>query len=126
MDKETKVFIANFHEFWDEVKKKEGHHPKICPNFREFWGEDQKQIIKKVFISKNAPISSNSGIKARKTRVFIAKSAKKQFLLPYSGVITSILKGLELYSSGTKPVTFFGAQFSLEEGDSSCLGRHKQ
>ena len=51
------------------------------------------------------------------------KSAKKQFLLANSGVITSILRvsGLELHFSGTEPVTFFGAQSSLG-GHNSCLG----
>ena len=67
---------------------------------------------KKLFISKNAQIFSNSGVKPQKKRVFITKSAKKQFLLTNSGVITSILgvSGLELHFSGTEPVTFFGAQ----------------
>ena len=57
----------------------------------------------------------NSGVKPQKQSVFIAKSTKKQFLLTNSGVITSILgvSGLELHSSSTKPVNFFGAQLSL-------------
>ena len=48
-------------------------------------------------------------------RVFIAKCAKKQFLLTNSEVITSVLgvSGLKLHSSGTEPVTFFWTQFSL-------------
>ena len=51
------------------------------------------------------------------------KSAKKQFLLTNSRVITNILgvSGLELHSSGTEPVTFFGTQFSLG-GHNSRLG----
>ena len=50
-----------------------------------------------------------------KKRVFITKFAKKQFLLTIYGVITSILgvSGVELHSSGTEPLTFFGAQSSL-------------
>ena len=51
----------------------------------------------------------------QKKRVLITESAKKQFLLTNSEVITSILgvSGLELHSSGNEPVTFFGAQSSL-------------
>ena len=81
------------------------------------------QPRKKVFISKYARIFTNSGVKPQKKRVFIAKSAKKQFMLTNSGVITSILgaSGLELHFSGTEHVTFFGAQSSLG-GHSSCLG----
>ena len=62
-----------------------------------------------------------------KQNFFITKSAKKQFLLTNSWVITSILgvSGIELHSSGTDPVTFFGAQSSLGEHDSR-LGGHKQ
>ena len=50
-----------------------------------------------------------------KKRIFITKSAKKQFLLTNSGVITSILgvSDLELHFSGTELVTFFGVQSSL-------------
>ena len=57
-------------------------------------------------------------------KVYIAESAKKQFLLTNSGVITSILgvSGLELLSSGTEPVTFFGAQSSLWEHNSRLRG----
>ena len=70
---------------------------------------------KKLFISKNARISTNSGMKPQKKRFFVTKSAKKQFLLTNFGVITSILgvSGIELHSSGTDPVTFFEAQSSL-------------
>ena len=67
-----------------------------------------------------------------KKRCFITKSAKKQFLLTNSEMITSILRvsGIELHSSGTDPVTFFGAQSSLVGhnsrlgGTSSDLGEH--
>ena len=64
---------------------------KKYTNFHNFWGETTKK------------------------KVFIAKSAKKQFLLTNSGVTTSILRvpGIELHSSGTEPNTFFGAQSSL-------------
>ena len=57
----------------------------------------------------------NSVVKPQNERVFIAKSAKKMFLLTNSGVIASILgvSGLEVHSSGTERVTFFGAQTSL-------------
>ena len=83
---------ADFNEFWGENKR--ALHLKKCANFHEFGGETTK------------------------------KSAKKQFLLTNSGVITSVLgvSGLELYSSGTKPVTFFGAQSSLGGHDSRLGG----
>ena len=44
------------------------------------------------------------------------------------GVMISILEvpGLELHSSGTEPVTFFGAQSSLEWGAQFSFGGHKQ
>ena len=70
-------------------------------------------------------------MKPQKQTVPIAKSTKKQFLLTNSGVIIiSILgvSGLELHSSSTVPVNFFGAQSSLGghnsrlEGTSSDLG----
>ena len=80
--------------------KKKGLHFKKCKNFFDFFAGTTK-----------------------KKRFFIAKSAKKQFLLTNSGVTTIILRvsGLELHSSGTEPVTFFGAQSSLG-GHNSCLG----
>ena len=76
-------------------------HLKICADFYEFWGETTKK------------------------KGFYYKSAKKQLLLTNSGVITSILgvSGLELHFSGTEPVTFFGAQFSLG-GHKQRLGGH--
>ena len=77
----------------------------------------------KLFISKTTQIFTNSAVKLQKKRVFITKSAKEQFLLTNSGVITSILgvSGLELHFSGTEPVTFFRAQSSLG-GHNFCLG----
>ena len=97
---------------------------------------------KKVVISKYVRIFTNSGVNTKKAlhlkkcaifhkfwsetsneRVFITKSAKKQFLLTNSSrVITSIsgVSGLELPISGTEPVTFFWAQCSLG-GHNSCL-----
>ena len=81
----------------------------------------------KDFISKTAQFFTKSGAKTKKKvltsksgrilmrnhkkRIFIAKPAKKQLLLTNSGVTTSILEvtGLELLSSDTEPVTFFGA-----------------
>ena len=70
---------------------------------------------KKGLYLKNARICMNSGAKSQKQTVFIAKSNKKQFLLPNFAVITSILgvSGLELHFSSTKPVTIFGVQSSL-------------
>ena len=60
-------------------------------------------------------------------RVFNARSAKKQFLLTNSWMTTSIfvVSGLELHSSGTEPVNFFGAQFLLE-GEQFSFGGHKR
>ena len=74
-------------------KKRKGFHLKKCTDFHEFWDQTTK-----------------------KKRIFLAKSAKEQFLLSNSGVITSILgvSGLKLHSSDTEPVTFFGTQLSLE------------
>ena len=91
VDQKTKFFITKFHEIWGRPKK--SLHLKKCANFHEFWGETTK------------------------------KSAKKQFLLTNSEVITIILEvsGLEVHSSGTEPVTFFGAQSSLG-GHNSRLG----
>ena len=65
----------------------------------------------------------NSGVKPHNQMVFIAKSTKKQFLLTNSGVISSILgvSGLELHSSSTEPVNFFGHIPNLG-GQNSGLG----
>ena len=49
VDQKTKVFIANFHEFW---------------------GENQKIKQKKVFIAKNAQISTIFGVESRKKGLF--------------------------------------------------------
>ena len=83
----------------------------------------KKKIKQKVFILKYTQIFMNSGVKLQNETVFIAKSTKKQFLLTTSGVIISILGvlGLELHSSSTEPVNFFGPQSSLG-GHNSCLG----
>ena len=102
MDNKTKVFISKyariFTNFGEKTKKKI-LHLKNCANFHELWVETTKR------------------------RIFITKSAKKQFLFTNSGMITSILRvsGLELHFSCTEPVTFFGAQSSLG-GHNSCLG----
>ena len=72
---------------------------------REFSKIPRWKPKKKVLISKDARMSTNSGVKPQK-KVFITKSAKKQFLLTNSGVITNILgvSGLKLHYSGTEPV----------------------
>ena len=82
--------MCGFHEFWGERKKK-SYHIKKWANFHEFRG------------------------KTTKKGSLLQNLQKKQFLLTNSGVITSILgvSDLELHFSGTEPVTFFGAQFSL-------------
>ena len=89
-----------------------------------------KKTKRKKFISKYSRICMNSRVKPQKQTLFIPKSMKQQ--LTNSGVITNILgvSGLELYSSSTKPVTFFGAKSSLGGstprlgGTSSDLGGH--
>ena len=100
-----------------------GLHLKNCANFHEIWGGDQK---KEVFIPKNARIFMNSGVKAQKQTVFIAKSTKKNFAHEFL-VITSILEvsGLEFQSSSTESINFFGAQ-SLLGGTQFSFGGHKQ
>ena len=101
--------------------KKKGLHLKICADFHEFWGEDKKVLHRK----KMREFLRIPGWNHKK-RVFITKSAKKQFLLTDSGVITCILgvSGLELYFSGTKPVTFFGHYPRL--GAQFLFGEHMQ
>ena len=101
---------------------------KKCAYFDKIWGKDNKEK-RKVFILKYTGIFMDSGVKPLKQTVFIAKSTKKkQFLLTNSRVITSSLgaSGLELHSSNTEPVTFFGVQSSLGERHNSRLGEHKQ
>ena len=100
---------------------------------------------KKVFISKYARIFTNSGVKtSKKNPLYLKKCAnfhefrsettkkglyhkicEKTVLAHEFWVITSILgvSGLELHSSGTKPVTFFAEQ-SLLGGHNSHLGGH--
>ena len=58
-----------------------------------------------------------------KKQVFTTESAKNRSLLTDSGLMVSILgvSGLELYSSGSEPITIFRAQ-SLLEGQNSRLG----
>ena len=82
-------------------RPKKSLHPTIHANFHEFWGEAQKQTV------------------------LVAKSTKKQFLLTNYEVRSSILRvsGLELHSSSTKPVNFFGAQ-SLLGGSQFLFGGH--
>ena len=93
-DQKPKILIANF-----GVKaKNKGHH-----HARNF---------------------TDAAVKTKKKKVFIAKSAKKQFLLSNFGVMTNIsgVLGLKLLSSGTEPVTFFGEQSSLEGAQFSFEG----
>ena len=95
---------TNFHEFWGADQKK-SLHLENCANFHKFLVNDQKKNKKKTgFISKIAQIFMTSEVMTRtKKKVFFAKSAKKQFLLTNSRVITSILgiSDLELLSNGT-------------------------
>ena len=79
-------------------QKQKNLYPKNCANFHEFWGETTKR----------------KGSFLQNLQIF-AKFAKKQFLLTNFGVITSILgvSGLELHSSDTEPVTFFGGTTRL-------------
>ena len=101
---------------------------------------------KKVFISKNARFSTNSGFYLKNCANFhefcgedqnkvkfyefwseSIKTTKKQFLLTNSRAIISILEvsGLDLHFSTIESVSFFGTQ-SLLGGYNSCLGGHKQ
>ena len=79
---------------------------------------------KKIFDPKYTRIIINSGVSPQKQLVYMAKSTKKQFLLTKFRVITSILRvlGLDLHSSSTEPVNFFGAQFSLGRAQFSFVG----
>ena len=115
--------------------KKKSSSQKIgeCPRIVVFISKNARIFTKsevntkkKVFIPKYTRFFMNSGVKPQKKSVFIAKSTKKQFLLTNSGVITSILgvSGLELHSSNTKPVNFFGAQLSLGGGTILTWGGH--
>ena len=65
MDQKTKVFIVKFHEIWGKDQKK-GLHLEICADFHEFWVEDKKNF----FISKNARISTNFGVKPQKKGLY--------------------------------------------------------
>ena len=96
--------------------------PQISPCYCEFLAtrlnpevKTKKKRKKKVFVPKYTQIFMNSGVNPQKQTVFIAKSTKKHFLFTNSEVITSILgvSGLELHSSSTEPVNFFGAQSSI-------------
>ena len=97
-----------------------------------------------VFIPKIVRISTNSEVKTKKKKkkkglrpIIYAKfhefrgestkTKQKQFLLTNSRAIISILgvSGLDLLSSSTEPVNFFGAQSSLE-GAQFSFGEHKQ
>ena len=77
-----------------------------------------------VFISTNVRIFMNFGVKPQKQKVFIAKSTEKPLLFTNSGVTTSILgvSGLELHSSSTKPVNFFGGTVLSWGGHNHRLG----
>ena len=118
MDQKTKVFIA---KFWgkDQQKKK----IFISQNVRISTNSKVK-TEKKVFISKNARIFTNSGVKLQKIRSLLQNLQKRHFLLTNSGVITSILgvSGLKLHFNGNELVTFFGAQSSLWGGTSLVWG----
>ena len=82
-------------------RQKKALHLKKCANFHKLQGETTKKGS------------------------LLQNLQKKQFLLTNSGVITSILgvSGLELHFSGTKPVTFFGAQSSLGGHNFCFVGR---
>ena len=103
---EHKKFNAPNSRVWT---KKQSFSVRICTNS---WVKTEK---KRSSSQKNARISTISRVEPQKKWVFIAKSAKKQFLLTNSGVLTSILRVsvLELHSSGIEPLTFFGGQSSL-------------
>ena len=95
--------------------------------FSRILGWREKKNKKNLFISKNARISSNFGVKPQKNRVFYYKICEKAVLaLEFWGDNQYLgSRRPKLHSSGTKPVTFFDAQSSLG-GHNSRLGRHKQ
>ena len=82
----------------------------------EFESEDQNKVFT-AESAKNLFLLTIFGVKTKKKN-FTAKFAKERFLLTNSGEMISILEvsGLELHSSGTEPVTFFGAQSSFGGG----------
>ena len=93
----NKGFYCKFSRILRRRPKKRSLSQK-CTNFHDFWGGTTKQ------------------------KGLYCKIYENQFLLTNSGVTTSILiSGIELHSSGTELVTFFGAR-SLLGGHNSCLG----
>ena len=144
MRTKKKVFIAKFDEIRGKDQKKKKRMKKVLQclnNIREFLVFISKnaristtsgiKTKKKIFIQTYSRIFMKSGVKPQKQTVFIAKSTKKRFLLTNSGLITSSLgvSGFEMHSSSTEPVNFLGAQSSLRGAQFSCgaqfsFGRH--
>ena len=94
-----------------QISTNSGLHFKKCA----ISTKPEVKTKKKVFIPQNARITINSEVKPQNQTVFIAKCTKKQFLLTNSGMMPSILgvSSLELHSSSSESVNFFGAQFLL-------------
>ena len=98
------------------------------PPCRRPWRGGHKNIFPSNSSVKNKKRSSLQNMRKilqiqvwRQNMVFVEKSAKKRFLPTNTGLMISILgdSDTELHSSGTAPVTIFGAQFSL--GDAHFL-----
>ena len=109
----------NLHHKNTRMSTNSGLHRKNCVNFYEIWGENQKKRL-----------SSQKLREFPRILVFFFKNVR---IFTNSEVISSILgvSGLELNSSSTEPVKFFGVQSSawgegtiLVWGSSSGLGAH--
>ena len=99
------LFLANHHLVWFLLRLIQARHQSSVSGGALTIFRGHKNFI-----------PSNSRVKTIKKKVFIAKSAKKRVKPSNTGLMISILgvSGLELRSSGTDFVTFFGAQSSLE------------
>ena len=123
-----------------------GMHKQFSGCTKTFFSNSRVKTIKKVFITKYARNSMNSGMKTEKRkglrrkackfwgedqtkkRIFIAKSAKNGLAHEHwveGQYFGGVRPRTAANSSGTKPVTFFGTKSSLG-GHISCLGMHKK
>ena len=135
MDQTKKVFNAKFDKIWSKDKKT-GLHLNNYANFHKFWFSSQKKREFPRFL-RWRPKKRSSSQKLREFPQnlvwshnhirYLLQNLQKTALLTNSGVITSILgvSGLQLHSSSTEPVNFFGAQSSLGVALFS-FGGHKQ
>ena len=102
-------------------------------NFTDSWVKTKKKkknvsiakSEKKTFFSKNSGVKSKNKTKKNNQKKGLHREiCEKRFLLTDSEVLTSILgvSSFELHSRGTEPVTFLGAQPSLEGAQFSFGG----